>query len=142
MLEKLWNMQKLIVLQTALSAHHMGSLTNLKCYFLFVFFYIFFGRERKGLWQFIPMITLHPLGKGGAESERAESRHLETRTQAEAMETHSILACSSSLAQCAASYPGLSLPAMGWSLLYQLYLSWKCPTDLSTSKYYWNSLYR
>lgn len=25
---------------------------------------------------------------------------------------------------------------MGWSLLYQLYLSWKCPTDLSTGKYY------
>lgn len=69
MLEKLWNVQKLIVLQTTLSAHHMGSLTNLKCYFLFVFFYIFFGRERKGLWQFTPVITLHPLGKGGAERE-------------------------------------------------------------------------
>lgn len=48
MLEKLWNMQKLIVLQTALSAHYMGSLTNLKCYFLFVFFYIFFWQGEKG----------------------------------------------------------------------------------------------
>ena len=71
MLEKLQNGQKLIILQTALSAHHMGSLTNLKCYFLFesLFFYISFWQGEKGFMTVYTSVTLHPLGKGRAERE-------------------------------------------------------------------------
>lgn len=101
--------------------------------FLICILLYFFWQGEKGFMTVYTCDHTPPLRERRSR-ERAESRHLETRTQAEAMETH--MACSSSLAQCAASYPGLSLPAMGWSLLYQLYLSWKCPTDLSTGKYY------
>lgn len=102
---------------------------------IILLYFFLAGRER--VYDSLHLCHTPPLRERKSR-ERTESRHLEIRPQAEAMETHSSLACSSSLAQCAASYPGLSLPAMGWSLLCQLYLSWKCPTDLSTGRYYIN----